>query len=126
MPKPKANAPKAGHRAKGATPSSSQNQASAVCQKRPIAARQHTFTAIQENRKIAVTGKVGRTLRCLIAAGSEGITAAQLGTWAFRLAAYIHVLRHRDGLSITMERVQVGRSWHGRYVLHSIVIIKAP
>jgi hypothetical protein len=71
--------------------------------------------------KIAVSGKVCRTLSLLIAAGARGITAQSCGRWACRLAAYIYVLRHRYGLEIVTHRIQSQSSWEARYVLLSAV-----
>lgn len=70
-----------------------------------------------------VVGQTAKALLALIRAGGTGITALEAETWAFRLAAYVHVLRHQFGLNIHMEHETHDGGWHGRYVLRSPVSI---
>ena len=60
-----------------------------------------------------------RALAALIKAGSKGVTALELSSWAYRLGAYVHTLRHDYGLAIETLREPHDGGWHGRYVLHT-------
>lgn len=69
--------------------------------------------------RITVTGREAQTLTALIEAGSKGITALEMSSWAYRLGAYVHRLRHDYGLDIeTVREAHEGGS-HGRYILHT-------
>lgn len=69
--------------------------------------------------RVTVTGREAQTLAALIEAGSKGITALAMSSWAYRLGAYIHRLRHDYGLDIeTVREAHEGGS-HGRYILHT-------
>jgi hypothetical protein len=68
-------------------------------------------------------GKTAKALLALIHAGPNGVTALETGTWALRLAAYVHVLRHQFGLDIQMQREEHVGGWHGRYRLISAVLL---
>ena len=78
-----------------------------------------------DSQPFTVSGQTAKTLKALVAAGGKGVTALECGAWAFRLAAYVAVLR-KLGLAIeTMrERHNDWGDWHGRYVLHSSVTIE--
>ena len=85
-----------------------------------------TTASVCENdteRVIQVKGQTARALVALVEASDSGITALEVSTWAYRLAAYCHELRHRCGLSIRTEREEHPEGWHGRYVLESPVQI---
>ena len=88
MPDSKKNAPKAGRRAKGALPSSAQNQVSNPLQTVVSKTTRRPYFLRQDLTPIHVSGKVARTLTALISSGGNGITARQCGPWAYRLAAY--------------------------------------
>jgi len=76
-------------------------------------------------RPITVSGRqVCRTLRALIEAGAEGITALELSSWAVRLAHYVFLLRHH-GLNIVTEHEPHDGGFHGRYRLVSRVTLEA-
>ena len=60
-----------------------------------------------------------RALAALINAGSQGVTALEVSSWAYRLGAYVHTLRHDYGLTIETRREPHDGGWHGRYVLHT-------
>lgn len=68
-----------------------------------------------------VKGQVARTLAALIAAKANGITALEMSTWAYRLGAYVHNLRHDYNLDIATLREEHPGGWHARYVLHTPV-----
>lgn len=75
-------------------------------------------------RRIQVVGRFAQTLRALVEAGEQGVTALEISSWALRLGHYIFILRHRYGLNISMELephegAYSGR--HGRYRLRSNV-----
>ena len=69
------------------------------------------------------TGQTAKTIRALVLAGSLGVTAQELASWALRLAAYCHDLR-KQGLDIETIREAHDGGWHGRHVLHTIVRLK--
>ena len=60
-----------------------------------------------------------RALVALINAGCCGVTALELSSWAYRLGAYVHTLRHGYGLEIETLREPHDGGWHARYVLHT-------
>lgn len=64
-----------------------------------------------------VEGQCARALLALVSAGADGVTAIDVGGWAYRLAAYTHTLRKRHGLVVTTEREAHPGGWHGRHVL---------
>mgnify|MGYP001077771561 FL=1 len=70
-----------------------------------------------------VTGQTARTLLALVKAGSAGVTALEIASWAFRLSHFVMVLRRKHRLAIPMlwEAHEGGK--HGRYVLRSTVTI---
>jgi len=68
-----------------------------------------------------VTGQVAKALSVLVAAGVRGVTALEVNSWAYRLGAYVHSLRHDCGLAIETVREPHEGGWHGRYVLRSPV-----
>ncbi|MCP5361143.1 MAG: hypothetical protein H6908_00665 [Hyphomicrobiales bacterium] len=76
-----------------------------------------------ECREYHLTGRVGQTIHALVMAGRQGVTALEMSSWALRLGAYIHTLRHRYQLVIhtVMEPHEGGM--HARYVLESPVTI---
>lgn len=84
--------------------------------------------AISDNdaseRLQSLKGQYARTLRALIEAGPKGITALDVSsTWALRLAHYVWVLRHREGISVTTtwepHDGAAGPGRHARYTLQS-------
>jgi len=77
------------------------------------------------SRDFEVTGQNAKALLALVAAGPRGITSLECGTWAFRLAAYCHILRHDYGLAVRTEREEHPGGWHGRHVLETPVEILA-
>ena len=82
-----------------------------------------------EPRQITVTGnRFCRTLRELVRVGQKGTTAAEMSSWALRLAHYVHILKRQYGFHIEMEREpnSDGIGWHGRYFLRDRVQIIAP
>ncbi len=75
------------------------------------------------SRNITVKGQTAKALLALVEAGSRGVTALEAATWAYRLAAYCHDLRHKYGLSIRTDKESHPGVWHGRHVLESDVRI---
>jgi hypothetical protein len=70
-----------------------------------------------------INGKVAKSLICLIVAGNTGITVLSVSSWAFRLAAYIHILRSKYDIDIiTIDEPHDGGT-HGRYILKDKVEI---
>lgn len=82
-----------------------------------------TLCAIGPDGAFVVTGQTAKALDALMAAGRLGITALEVDSWAYRLGAYVHVLRHRHGLAIELRKEPHEGGWHGRYVLHSAVTV---
>lgn len=68
-----------------------------------------------------VIGRPAQTLEALIESNTAGITALEMSSWAFRLGAYVHILRHDYGLNIETLREPHDGGWHARYVLHTPV-----
>ncbi len=68
-------------------------------------------------KTISLTGQLARTLIALVQAGRHGVTALEMSTWAYRLGAYVHNLRHDYGLEIETRREEHPNGWHARYVL---------
>lgn len=71
------------------------------------------------------TGRQAQTLYCLLCAGDKGITAAEVSSWALRLAVYVFKLRQDHGISIATvnEPNTDGIGTHARYVLQTRVKI---
>jgi hypothetical protein len=84
-----------------------------------------TFTAYFDGqpKTYEVEGRAAETLLCLVQASDTGITALEVSSWAYRLASYIHDLRHKFGLDIRTQREPHDGGTHGRYVLLSAVEI---
>ena len=86
-----------------------------------------TVTAIVRDggvaREITARGQEAKSLLALVEAGSRGVTALEICTWALRFAAYCHSLRKRCGLLIAMIREPHPGGWHGRHILRSRVEI---
>lgn len=82
-----------------------------------------TICAVGPDGPFTVNGQTARSLRALVDAGSKGVTALEVSTWALRFSAYCFDLRHKHGLVIdTLREVHPG-GWHGRHVLRSAVVI---
>ena len=82
--------------------------------------KQNALTVDTPAGRIAISARQPRrALAALIKAGAEGVTALELSSWAYRLGAYVHTLRHDYGLAIETLREPHKGGWHGRYVLHT-------
>ena len=82
--------------------------------------KQNALTVYTPAGRIAISARQPRrALSALINAGSKGVTALELSSWAYRLGAYVHTLRHDYGLAIETLREPHDGGWHGRYVLHT-------
>jgi hypothetical protein len=71
-------------------------------------------------RVIGCVGRFAQTLRALVRAGPDGITALDLSSWALRLSHYVFRLRRDHQLNILTVRETHGGPYpgrHGRYVL---------
>lgn len=82
---------------------------------------------VQENppRKLLLTGREAQTLGWLALKSEAGVTAQEVSTWALRLAAYVHLLRHKHGLAIKTIREPHEGGEHARYALTVQVDIEA-
>ena len=85
--------------------------------------KRRTLTAIGPDGSFTVSGQVAKALAALLSAGAAGVTALEVNSWAYRLGAYVHTLRHDYGLAIETLRELHEGGWHGRYVLRSPVSI---
>ena len=72
---------------------------------------------VEGDRLFVVRGQTAKALVALVAGGDRGVSALEVATWAYRLAAYCHELRTRYGLAIRTEREEHPGGWHGRHVL---------
>lgn len=86
--------------------------------------RRRVLTAIGPDGSFTVTGQCAKALAALAGAGPRGVTALEVNSWAYRLGAYVHTLRHRHGLAIETQREPHEGGWHGRYVLRSPIAIE--
>lgn len=76
-----------------------------------------------DSRTIEVRGQTARCLLALVEAGARGVTAAEVSSWALRLAAYCWDLQRKHGLLVEMERESHPGGWHGRHILRTRVEI---
>ena len=86
--------------------------------------KRDSMNAVGPKGSFTVRGQTAKALRALIAAGDKGVTALEVATWAYRFAAYCFDLRHKHDLAIETLREPHAGGWHGRHVLHTIVIIE--
>jgi len=80
------------------------------------------YTAEGE-RRFTVRGQTAKALVALVNGGGSGVTALEAASWAYRFAAYCHLLRTQYGLAIRTEREEHPGGWHGRHVLETPVRI---
>ena len=64
-----------------------------------------------------VAGQTAKALQALVKAKDGGITALEVSSWAYRLGAYIQILRHDFNLDIRTDKEEHPNGWHARYVL---------
>ncbi len=82
------------------------------------------YDPITKTEKCFITkGRKAQTLLCLVEVGARGFTSAEVASWAYRLASYIHDLKEDFGLDIVTTREPHEGGRHGRYTLHSLVEI---
>jgi hypothetical protein len=84
------------------------------------------LAAIGPRGQFIVTGQVAKALVELVRRGAAGVTALEVNSWAYRLGAYVFILRHDYGLAIETVHEPHDNGWHGRYVLHTPVVIGEP
>jgi len=84
------------------------------------------LSAIGPRGQFTVTGQVAKALAELVRRGAAGVTALECSSFAYRLGAYVFILRHDYGLAIETVREPHDWGWHGRYVLHTPVVIGEP
>ena len=120
----KEGAPEAGRTTKGAiiaqveTSSTPSNYA-----KPPRPYRRIIVEATGPDGPFAVIGQVAKALVALVENGTAGVTALEVHSWAYRLGAYVHTLRHDYGLVIETVHEDHEGGWHARYRLMSSVSI---
>jgi hypothetical protein len=88
------------------------------------AKRIRVLASLPNGTPFETVGQTARALLALVEQGERGITALEMGTWALRLGAYVHILR-KIGIAIETihETHNVLGDWHGRYVLRCTVQI---
>jgi hypothetical protein len=74
-------------------------------------------------RRFIVRGQTAKALIALVNAGGYGVTALEAASWAYRFAAYCHLLRMQYGLAVRTDREEHTGGWHGRHVLETPVRI---
>ena len=117
-------APEAGRTAKGAiiAPVETSSTASIYAMpSRPY--RRIIVEAVGPNGPFAVIGQVAKALVALFDNGAAGVSALEVHSWAYRLGAYVHTLRHDHGLAIEAVHEDHEGGWHARYRLMSPVSI---
>lgn len=87
------------------------------CSRKRVRQRYRLRLRDGSEHQLEFSGKLARTLTALIDT-RHGITAVEVSSWAFRLAAYVHVLR-QNAIEIATEREEHPGGWHGRYFLLS-------
>jgi hypothetical protein len=84
------------------------------------------FRIIRNNKSLdcVVKGRPAETLFHLHKHGKRGITAAEMGGWAYRLASYVHKLRWASyHLEISTKKELHKGGFHARYFLDDAVEI---
>ena len=78
-----------------------------------------SFKTTKNNQEISfkICGQTCKALIALIEAKEKGITALEVSSWAFRLAAYIHILRSKFNLEISTINEAHKNGFHARYHL---------
>ena len=117
-------APKAGGAAKGAIIAQVETSSTAnIYALPPCPYRRNVVEAVGPDGPFAVIGQVANALVALVEQGGSGVTALEVHSWAYRLGAYVHTLRHEHGLMIETVREDHEGRWHARYRLLSPVSI---
>ena len=122
---PKQNCPKAVTAAKGQTANATTNAIQQTYRKTGSSRKRIAIWFDMPVGRRRLVGQVARAMAALIEAGSKGVTALEMSSWALRLGAYVHLLRRDYSLEIVTLREthnELG-DWHGRYVLQSRVRI---
>lgn len=70
-----------------------------------------------------VKGRQAQSICWLHLKQDKGVTSQEMSSWALRLGAYIHILRHKHNLNIRTDKEPHEGGSHGRYVLLSKVDI---
>ena len=83
--------------------------------KPPRPYRRIIVEAVGPNGPFAVIGQVAKALVALVDNGAAGVTALEVHSWAYRLGAYVHTLRHDHGLAIETVHEDHEGGWHARY-----------
>lgn len=76
--------------------------------------------------RFSVSGQPALTLVTLSVVGKKGLTALEANSWAYRLGAYVHILRRDYRLPIETVREEHDGGWHARYVLRCAVTFPGP
>ncbi|MEG3155317.1 winged helix domain-containing protein [Sphingomonas sp. RB1R13] len=80
--------------------------------------------AIGPAGRFEVIGQVAKTLVASVEHSAAGLTAIEVNSWASRLGAYVHTLRHDYGLAIETVHEDHEGGWHARYRFVSPVTIE--
>ncbi len=84
----------------------------------PYNPHMRAVVSLQGGEVMTIKGRQAQAIAALHKAGSAGINAAQMSSWALRLGHYIFTLR-RLGFDIETRRVKFVGGWYGQYVLHT-------
>ena len=85
------------------------------------------FKLIKNDQEIIfkLSGQKCRTLIALIKNKNKGITALEVSSWSFRLAAYVHILRSKFNLNIITIKEAHKWGFHARYhILDKVEILE--
>jgi hypothetical protein len=74
-----------------------------------------------EEKTFYLSGRLHQAMQALLENKQRGITALEVSSWAFRLAAYIHLLRTEYGLDIATVSEPHEGGKHARYFLRDDV-----
>ena len=119
------SAPKAVTAASGANIAQAETSSTtSIYAKAPRPFKRIIVEAIGPNGRFEVIGQVAKALMALVENGAAGVTALEVSSWAYRLGAYVHTLRHDYGLSIETVHEDHEGGWHARYRLVSPVTIE--
>ena len=90
---------------------------------RPYPYKRIMVEAAGPTGSFAVIWQVAKALVALVEQGAAGVTALEVHSWADRLGAYVHTLRHDYVLAIETVHEDHEGGWHARYRLLSPVSI---
>ena len=82
----------------------------------PYNPKMRAVVTLPDGEVKTIKGRQAQALKALYEAGRRGINAAQMSSWALRLAHYVYGLRGH-GFVIETHRIEFDGGWYGHYVL---------